>query len=149
MYAIHSNNPEFINCLEENHLLPNDETYFETIEEAIKCHQNDIANYLIDNQYFDINNSFKKDLSIFGLQFYNFQYIQIELKSVFSYLCKFCYYEIIERIVNDSKCDLINQLSLHSAGEKNHFDVIEFLLTKIDCIFENAFHFANFLFQQL
>ena len=50
LYAIHSNNPELIHLLEENHIEPIDKTYKECIIEAIKCHHNEIANYLFTNK---------------------------------------------------------------------------------------------------
>ena len=78
MYAIHSNNPEFINCLEENHLLPNDETYFETIEEAIKCHHNEIADYIKENLLIKYNNDFVNQLKfieyVYSCAFENYNY---------------------------------------------------------------------------
>ena len=50
LYTIHSNNPELIHLLEENHIKPIDTTYKECTLEAIKCHHNEIANYLFNNK---------------------------------------------------------------------------------------------------
>ena len=49
LYAIHCNNPEIIHLLEENHVIPEDKSYFECYKESIKCHHNNIANYIKDN----------------------------------------------------------------------------------------------------
>lgn len=49
IYAIHSCNAELIRYLEDNHVSPPDNDYERILEESIKCHHNDISNYLIDN----------------------------------------------------------------------------------------------------
>ena len=49
LYAIHSNNPELIHFLEENHVDPDDKTYGECYKESIKCHHNDFARFIFDN----------------------------------------------------------------------------------------------------
>ena len=54
IYAIHSKNAELIHFLEEKQVEP--ENYKIILKEAIKCHHNDIANYIIDNY-------FKKDMN--------------------------------------------------------------------------------------
>lgn len=48
-YAIHSQNAELIHILEENHVIPDDKTFYEILKEAIKCHHNDIAKYIEEN----------------------------------------------------------------------------------------------------
>ena len=50
LYAIHSRNAELVHFLEENHVIPNDETYEKCYKESIKCHHNDFANYIFDNK---------------------------------------------------------------------------------------------------
>ena len=49
LYAIHSNNPELIHFLEENHVLPDDKTYQKCFIESVKCYHNNIAHYIQDN----------------------------------------------------------------------------------------------------
>ena len=48
LYAIHSNNPEMIDLLEENEIYPDNESYLDCVVEAIKCHHNEIADHIKD-----------------------------------------------------------------------------------------------------
>ena len=52
LYAIHGKNPEIIHLIEENHLKIE---YNEILNESIKCHHNDIADYF-ENNYFENTN---------------------------------------------------------------------------------------------
>lgn len=45
-FAIHSNNPEIIHFLEENHIERDKNELFKV---SIKCHHNYIANYFLNN----------------------------------------------------------------------------------------------------
>ena len=52
-YAIHGNNAEIIQILEENQIeLPEEKSYKQLLEESIKCHHNEIA-YYIQNSYLE------------------------------------------------------------------------------------------------
>ena len=46
IYGIHSNNAEIINLLEENHI---PFIFEDCVNEAVKCHHNDIADYFLNN----------------------------------------------------------------------------------------------------
>ena len=46
IYGIHSDNPEMIQILEENHVATPNKSYEESIKESIKYHHNDITNYI-------------------------------------------------------------------------------------------------------
>ncbi|KAK8876040.1 hypothetical protein M9Y10_006224 [Tritrichomonas musculus] len=59
IYAIHGRNPDLIHFLEENQILPNDETYQECFNESIKCHHNELARYIEDNLLINENQSDK------------------------------------------------------------------------------------------
>ena len=48
-YAIHGKNPEIIHFLEENDVIPIDETYRECFYYSVKCFHDEIANYIQDN----------------------------------------------------------------------------------------------------
>ena len=49
LYSIHSNNPDIIHRLETLGIEPNDGNYSECLKESIKCHHNDISNYIENN----------------------------------------------------------------------------------------------------
>ncbi|KAK8891517.1 hypothetical protein M9Y10_028729 [Tritrichomonas musculus] len=72
-YAIHGQNPEIIHILEENNIWP--KSYDDCLIESIKCHHNDIANYIEKNylNYEKIDKSF----TIFrqSLKYHNFAFI--------------------------------------------------------------------------
>ncbi|KAK8864086.1 hypothetical protein M9Y10_011782 [Tritrichomonas musculus] len=49
LFAIHSNNAELIYFLEENKVYPQYNSFEACFKEAIKCHHNEIANYIKEN----------------------------------------------------------------------------------------------------
>ena len=59
IYAIHGRNSEIIHILEDNHVKPEDTTFTECLVESIKCHHNEIAeyieNFLMQQQTIDQN----------------------------------------------------------------------------------------------
>lgn len=77
LYAIHGNSLDLIHLLEKKAPLPEDSSYKECLIESIKCHHNEISNY-IQRTYF------KKKVASLGLKYYNFSFIDdkknIELK---------------------------------------------------------------------
>ena len=48
-FAVHSKNPDLIHLLEENHVIPSDKIYEQCLLESIKCHHNEIAEYIRGN----------------------------------------------------------------------------------------------------
>ena len=156
-YAIHSNNPELIHLLEENHVIP--ESYQSIFNESIKCHHNDVANYIKTN-YLDEKSNKKgeekkkkkeentvKDSNLVSLKSYNFAFIQEESISqkTFFYLCKYNYNIFVEYLMTESNLD-INQIVtkkvevdddfnftketnvLHSAIKNGNVNIIKLLL---------------------
>ena len=80
--------------------------------EAIKCHSNDIANY-IKNAYILINNENVRDIFINSLKYYNFDMVQNELinNSAFVYLCQYNYFYIVDILLKENGID-INQIAI-------------------------------------
>ena len=70
-FIIHSNNPDLIHLIENNHIQPMNSkgvvSYKEIYEESIKCHHNSIANYIQNNF---ISDSAEIDL-VKSFQYYN------------------------------------------------------------------------------
>lgn len=117
LYAIHGNNPEIIHILEDNHIIPNDETYIQCFQESIKCHHNSIARYIEENHLNESNNtSFKKNNVSFGFHYYNYEFIlnsqnckySLDLKYPFFYACKYDNLPVVKYLVKDKNVD-INQ----------------------------------------
>ncbi|KAK8836363.1 hypothetical protein M9Y10_039706 [Tritrichomonas musculus] len=97
-FAIHGKNAEIIHLLEENHIQPpkclnknkDDISYEKIFIESIKCHHNDIANYIQNN----FLNKKSKEILISAIKFCNYEFIQnIDIidDSAFYFLCKYDY----------------------------------------------------------
>ena len=97
IYAIHSNCPDMIHILEENYVVPYDNSYEECFLESIKCHHNEIANYIFDNLLFKIKcieNMFTERSLKYGFQYHNYDYIYLDFcqKKVIFHLIKYNYF---------------------------------------------------------
>ena len=106
IYGIHSDNPEIIHILEERKILPRDKTYEECIKEAIKCHHNDIANYIERDLLKKRNeDNFDKNILAYAFHFYNFTYFTSENYNhyIFNYACKYDYYKVAEYFLKTRK----------------------------------------------
>ncbi|KAK8871417.1 hypothetical protein M9Y10_007143 [Tritrichomonas musculus] len=129
IYAIHSNNPDMIHLLDQNKVRPLNDKFDECLKEAIKCHHNDIVNYirdnLLDENYIkepkkvkknqnESNDLFEeeeeefiedKNDSLFikeSLKYYNFHCIQENSinESSFYDLCRYDHYEFVQFLLN-------------------------------------------------
>ena len=110
IYAIHSKNPELIHMLEENNIEPNDDTYCECLLEAIKCHHNDIANYIQNNLLNYENNEQEIGEKIVDccLRYHNYSFFPDYLNNfyVFYNLCKYKYYDLVNIYIEINKKDI-------------------------------------------
>ncbi|KAK8863518.1 hypothetical protein M9Y10_011204 [Tritrichomonas musculus] len=102
-YAIHSNNPEFIHILEANHVQFNEYCFYE----SIKCHHNDIANYIKENYLNEgCENSYDFIYSVF--ENYNFVFIENNCfnQDCFYLLSRYDYYQFVKFLMNDERIDI-------------------------------------------
>ena len=114
IYAIHSCNAELIRYLEDNHVSPPDNDYERILEESIKCHHNDISNYLIDNimneEYLqnNIENEYYHNLYRYATESYNYCFFptNMKYKNMFFYLCEFDYYTLVKLYLIDGTIDI-------------------------------------------
>ena len=109
IYGIHSDNPELIHLLVENHVEPEIKSYEMCLLESIKCHHNDIANYIQNNflsTKFKLNNNEK----IF--QYYNYMFFPNDLNQNFTfyYLCKYNYYTLVELLLMMKSIDINSKI---------------------------------------
>ena len=103
-YAIHGKNAEIIHILETNNVLPPKKSYEKCLKESIKCHHNDLANYiinnLIDKNDFEKNiiNNFSENINEYSIRYFNFYFFTFDLKNkfIFYYLCEFNYIELVD-----------------------------------------------------
>ena len=111
LYAIHSKNAELIHLLEENNVEPPNKNFEKCLEESIKCHHNDIANYIIDNlikevdKNYNMEKKYNQNIVSYSFHYYNFAYI-IYNKFVFHYACQYNYINLVKLLVNIEKVDL-------------------------------------------
>ena len=114
IYGIHSCNAELIRYLEDNHVSPPYNDYERILEESIKCHHNDISNYLIDNimneEYLqnNIENEFYHNLYRYATESYNYCFFptNMKYKNMFFYLCEFDYYTLVKLYLIDGTIDI-------------------------------------------
>ena len=106
LYAIHSDNQEIFNFLEEKKVQIISK---KILKEAIKCHHFDIENYIIENYFQNIN---FHDFLPYFLKFYNFHFIVSELldKSSIYDLFKYDYHDIVKKLLNDKRIDINEQI---------------------------------------
>ena len=112
LYAVHGDDAEIIHFLEENcssKLLNNNSLILDTLLESIKCHHNDITNY-IQCQYIDakFSNFYCKPVLECLLHYYNTPYFQdyIKKRIFFHYACEFDYYNLVKIFIKTKKIDL-------------------------------------------
>ena len=108
-YAIHSNNPEIIHFLEEQEIKPEDETYEKCLEESIKCHHNEIADYFLYNFINEEDKcNFNNNVYSYGFHYRNFLYFPKDQNNRFSfyYACRYNYINIVENFLKNKNFDI-------------------------------------------
>ncbi|KAK8837292.1 hypothetical protein M9Y10_036722 [Tritrichomonas musculus] len=145
LYAIHSNNAELIHLLEQNKVDPSpdlDKQKYERIFiESIKCHHNEIAEYIKANYLDDQNENEEKNEDILStiLQSHNYSYFPSNFthENDFYHLVINDYHKLSnlflkrkQRTINQMMHN--NTISLQKAANENLYDVLYYLL-----LFEN------------
>ncbi|KAK8872220.1 hypothetical protein M9Y10_007985 [Tritrichomonas musculus] len=89
-FAIHGNNPDLIHFLEENQIKLSSQDIKKCLVESIKCHHNEIANYIMSNYLQDIENK-QCNINFFSQSLKNHNYIlfDIEFDEKMNNFCKF------------------------------------------------------------
>ena len=102
LYGIHSNSAELIHLLEENRVYPHS-NYIYCLFESIKCHHNEIANYIIINKIDGKINEEKYYECV--LHYHNFSFFPDDLNqnSIFLNLFQFGYNNIVELYIEMKK----------------------------------------------
>ena len=128
IYAVHSDNPEMINLLEENQIRPNEEEEYddeeifpfkESVIESIMCHNNLVANYILNkyekektkkSQNMHFRYSIEKLIESKSFQFYNFAYFPEKVKDngIFFYLCLYDYQSLVKTFLSTRKINIEN-----------------------------------------
>ena len=112
LYAIHGNDEEIKNILEENKIKIEDEgsnsLCEQCIKESIKCHHNDFTNYIMNN-YVKYGECYD-DIFSLCLKYYNFNYYDLKTinYNLFLFASKYDYFKIVEFLLNTEENNLIN-----------------------------------------
>ena len=114
IYGIHSCNAELIRYLEDNHVSPPENKYERILEESIKCHHNEISNYIIDNLMNeedlqnDIENNYYNNLYRYAVESHNYCFFptNMKYKNLLFYLCTFDYYTLVKLYLSELTIDI-------------------------------------------
>ena len=135
LFAIHGRNPEIIQLIEDHLKNCPPKIYEDCMNEAIKCHHNEIAQYLENNFLED------RKFLIKSVAFFNFEFITKELMENpinFFYACKYDNPFIVKYIVNNFenlninaifKTDFCEQTCLSAAIEEENREIVKILLS--------------------
>lgn len=109
IYAIHGNNPEMIHLL-VNILKLDDKNYICCLKEAIKCHYNEMTNYILNNLLTQKveNENLGHHLNSTIFHYYNFAFFPESFtdKYIFFYACQYDHFFIVEFLLETKKIEL-------------------------------------------
>ena len=114
IYAIHSGDAELIKYLEDNQVSPPEDKYETVLKESIKCHHNDVSNYVIEylikeeDQKNNIESNYDDNLYRYAIESYNYCFFpeNMKCKNIFFYLCEFNYYSLVSLYLAEEKVDI-------------------------------------------
>ncbi|KAK8883733.1 hypothetical protein M9Y10_042831 [Tritrichomonas musculus] len=103
-FAIHSRSSEMIHVLEECQIKPLNDNYQKCLNESIKCHHNEIANYIFDNFIQNASNSTFSE----SIRYFNFLLFPDDLTDPHSFynLCRSNYIFIVDFILKTMEIDV-------------------------------------------
>ena len=122
LYAIHGKNAEMIHFLEDNKIEPEGKSFKKLLFESIKCHHNDIANYIINNSSKLEFDSFDENIHAVSFRYYNYSFFPDDFmnKYVFCHLCEFDYLSFVKLLVRSQSLNINDRVILK---KKIFFDV--------------------------
>ena len=132
-YAIHGKNNEIIHFLEEKRIDPPFGSFYEVFIESIKCHHNEIAEYIEMNylENFDLkSNEFIQKV----LKCYNFHFLSDDFFMKYDYLfdyCKYNYYipfKICSKMANFDVNSTKDNTLLSTAVKKGNIKIVKRIL---------------------
>ncbi|KAK8836214.1 hypothetical protein M9Y10_039846 [Tritrichomonas musculus] len=144
LYAVHGRNPEIFKILEDEKVVPEDETYEKCLIEALQCHHNDVIHHIKSN-FLSKENQIHIDelLETESIDCYNFSFFpddNLFNKNNFYKFCKYDYYFFADQYlanhqidINFETCDNRNgnsyiNTSLIGAIENKSINIVKLLL---------------------
>ena len=106
LYAVHGRNPEIFKILEDEKVVPEDETYEKCLIEALKCHHNDIIHHIKskENQIF-----IDELLETESIDYYNYSFFPDDNffnKNNFYKFCKYDYFFFANQYLANHQIDI-------------------------------------------
>ena len=115
-FAVHGNNLKIISFLKEKNVGPEYELFEFTLNEALKCHHNEVAEYIRQNlvpdydlEIMDDSFDYQNCLLIYYFRYCNFVFCPdnfVNNKFTFFYACQYDYYQMVEILLKTQKIDL-------------------------------------------
>ena len=114
LFHIHSENGELTRYLIEKNILPRKKKFNRILKESIKCHHNDIAQFIINfhidenDLKFDTENDFNNNFFRYSIQYHNYCFFpdDIKYKYMFYYLCEFDYFTLVSLYLRNQSINL-------------------------------------------
>ena len=119
LYAIHSRSEEMIFLLEQTFSQFFNETSQICLKESIKCHHNEIANYIIDK--FELNGIVTKDC----LHYFNYEIIQGKSMPI-EYIIQYDHIKLFEILFDNDNYDNLLKLACQNGSN----EIIQFLVNQ-------------------
>ena len=103
-FSIHSDNAQMVHLLEVSEIRPEYNSYQKVIEESIKCHHNEMANYFLINHLNDKNENFR----FISFRYYNYCYFPSYFYDyMFIYnLCRYDYFTLVDIYLKTKKLNI-------------------------------------------
>lgn len=137
LFAVHGQNLNLIHLLQDNNISQINDSYELTLKESLKCHHNEITNYILSTLP---PTETEISLKIFwqSFEFYNFTYMEDTNvnASTFYHLCVYGYYPLVEDLLKDPSVD-VNMVVIFN------FFYFSYLVFKINCFFQMKFQIKN------
>lgn len=104
VYAVHSRNVKMIHLLENDEMIPKQESYEAALNETFKCFHDEISKYIIDN-LFDQRD--RESFSYFSL-YYNFNIILDDVNRFmcFCYFCAINNFKMVKHLLQNQNLDI-------------------------------------------
>ena len=110
-FVIRSGNAELIHLLEEKKIEPVRYLYDKYFLNAVECHSNDIAHYIIDKLPELKDEDFTKEyFACYNFEFFPDDFID-NYESIFEYACIYDYTTIVKIFINEKKIEVSQAIS--------------------------------------
>ena len=147
-YAIHSQNLKIIQILEQNDIFPETNSCEELLKESIKCHHNDIAEYIMQKYMPKESKNDNSNLFSFAIKYHNYHYLPSDFSNDFLFykLCKYDHITLVSLVMNEVNVNKVYSIKknieklkkviekektpLYVATERGNSEIVNLLLSQ-------------------